>query len=135
MSSKIVWVVLILGLIAIAMVAYYLFIFSPQQRLIELQLQQQAQQAQIQQAIAYCQSIGQQYNFSTGGCEAVPITVTTWNWVTGGANSVLQGADYWLNPLNPNSWVSQTFGGVVNLINPFSPTSLWVGAWKALFGG
>ena len=147
MDAKLL-VILVLGLAVIAIAGYYFIVVVPQQQLLYYQLQQQAQEAQIQTAIAYCSSIGQQYNFGTGGCDAIPITVSISNWVTDATQPIWD----FVGNTTQNIWsglqfATQQFSEALNLqtitqglttafdyINPLNPESFWGQGWQSLFG-
>ena len=145
MDAKLL-VILVLGLAIVGLAGYYLLVVVPQQEAFYFQLQQQAEQQQIQQAIAYCASVNQQYNFSTGGCEPLPIQVQASNWISGATGSVQEwlqanlggvytSLDNTFNPFNPDSLVAQSFSNFVDFVNPLNPESFWANLGNIFFGG
>ena len=125
------YVVLVLGFAIIGLAGYYLLVVVPQQELLYLQFQQQVQEAQIQTAIAYCNSIGQQYNFGTGACDSIPIQNTISDWLTDAVSGV-----FGVSPVIDNTiiFVTEQIDNVVDFWNPFDQSSIWQQAWTYLWG-
>ena len=141
-------VILVLGLAIIGIAGYYFVVVVPQQQFLFLQLQQQATEAQTQAAIAYCTSVGQQYDFATGGCVPIPITVSISNWVTNATQPLWS----WMGDTTQNIWsglqlATQQFTDAISLqnisqqltagfdyVNPLNPESIWFNL-GSLFGG
>lgn len=129
--------VFILGLALIGVVGYYLIVVTPQQAILQNQLEIQAREAQILAAISFCNNIGQQYNFGEQRCEGIPIEVSVGRWVDQNVSPVLDDLFRLVDLNNPDNLVSKVsvvITDVFNFWNPSSPTSIWNQGLVFLFG-